>query len=31
MDGKAPLLTVRNEFALGGMRLRTPSPPVLAD
>jgi hypothetical protein len=30
MDGKAPLLTIRNESALGGLRLRTPSPPVLA-
>jgi hypothetical protein len=30
MDGKRPLLTIQNESALGGLRLRTPSPPVLA-
>ena len=30
MDGKTPLLTIRNESALGGLRLRTPSSPVLA-
>ena len=30
MDGKRPLLTIRNESALGGLRLRTPSSPVLA-
>ena len=30
MDGKTPPLTIRYESALGGLRLLTPRPPVLA-